>query len=85
MFNPGEIKVVDLDTLTMNSDFISLHVPMLDSTRNLFDYHRISKMKSTARLINVARGGIINEKDALKKAVSYATEICMVNGPRFEK
>ncbi len=29
--------------------------------------------------------GIINEKDALKKAVSYATEICMVNGPRFEK
>ncbi len=66
MFNPSEIKVVDLDTLTMNSDFISLHVPMLDSTRNLFDYHRISKMKSTARLINVARGGIINEKDLVK-------------------
>ena len=36
---------------------------MLDSTRNLFDLERLQKMKPTARIINVARGGIINEND----------------------
>jgi len=66
MFNPDEIKVVDLDKLTAESDFITLHVPMLDSTRNLFNFERLSKMKSTARIINVARGGIINEEDLAK-------------------
>ncbi len=66
MFNPDEVKVVDLDTLSAESDFITLHVPMLDSTRNLFNYDRMSKMKSSARIINVARGGIINEDDLAK-------------------
>ena len=66
MFNPDEIKVVDLDKLTAESDFITLHDPKLDSTRNLFNFERLSKMKSTARIINVARGGIINEEDLAK-------------------
>ena len=66
MFNPDELKVVDLNIVTTESDFITLHVPLLDSTRNLFDYNRLSKMKSTARIINVARGGIINEEDLAK-------------------
>ncbi|MFL3028158.1 MAG: NAD(P)-dependent oxidoreductase, partial [Candidatus Neomarinimicrobiota bacterium] len=58
-----EVKLTDLDTLTRQSDFITVHVPKLESTDNLFDLERIKMMKSTAMLINVARGGIINEDD----------------------
>ena len=57
------IVLCELDELTKKSDFITLHVPLIDSTRNLFDSNRLSMMKKTARIINVARGGLINEKD----------------------
>ena len=63
MFDPETVKIVDIDELTKKSDFITLHVPLIDSTRNLFNLERIKKMKPTSRIINVARGGIINEKD----------------------
>nr|AIF20816.1 D-3-phosphoglycerate dehydrogenase (serA, PHGDH) [uncultured marine group II/III euryarchaeote KM3_94_C01] len=66
MFNEDEVKVVDLDTLTAESDYITLHVPFTDSTKDLFDYSRLCRMKDTARIINVARGGIINEADLAK-------------------
>jgi len=65
-FNEDEVKVVELDYLVENSDFITLHLPINDNTRNLFDYSKISKMKKTSRLVNVARGGIINEEDLAK-------------------
>ena len=63
MFNPEEVKIVDMDELTANSDYVTVHVPLTDSTRDLFDYERLLSMKSTARIVNVARGGIINEED----------------------
>ncbi len=63
MFNPEEVKIVELDRLTANSDYITVHVPLTDATRDLFDYERLSAMKPTARIVNVARGGIINEAD----------------------
>ena len=63
LFSPDDITLTDLDTLTKESDFITLHVPKLDSTNNLFDLKRLKMMKSTAMIINVARGGIINEED----------------------
>ena len=63
MFNPEKVKVVDLDELTTESDFISVHVPLTDNTRDLYDANRLAMMKPTARIINVARGGIINEAD----------------------
>ncbi len=63
IFDQENMHLVDLDTLTKESDFITLHVPLLDSTRNLFDSKRLKMMKSSARIINVARGGLINEKD----------------------
>ena len=62
-FNPEEIKIVDLDNLTKNADYITVHVPLNDSTRDLFNYEQLIKMKSNARIVNVARGGIINEVD----------------------
>jgi len=56
-------KVVPLEKIIEESDIISLHVPLLDSTRNLISRSQIAKMKSNALLINTSRGGIVNEKD----------------------
>ncbi len=63
VFDSDTVKLVDLDTLTMESDYITLHMPLLESTKDLFNKERICKMKSSSRIINVARGGIINESD----------------------
>ena len=63
MFDPDTIKIVDIDYVTTESDFITVHVPLIDATRDLFDINRLKMMKPSSRIINVARGGIINEKD----------------------
>lgn len=60
---------VDFDTLLSESDFLSIHCPLSDLTRDLIDEKAISKMKKTAYLLNVARGPIVNEK-ALYDALS---------------
>ena len=69
MFNSEEIEIVELDDLTKNSDFITIHVPLNDDTRDLFNYNRLKAMKKTARIINVSRGGIINESDLAKSLI----------------
>ncbi len=59
----------DLDTLLQSSDYVSLHVPLLDSTYHLINAEKLSTMKKTACVINTSRGGVIDEKalyDALK-------------------
>ena len=63
LYKDDKVKIVDIDELTKNADIITLHVPLNDSTRNLFNTDRLSTMKKTAKIINVARGGIINESD----------------------
>ena len=62
-FSDDKITVVDFDTLIKESDYITLHLPINNSTRNLFTIKQFKMMKSSAKIINVARGGIINEKD----------------------
>lgn len=51
----------DLDTLLANSDYVTLHCPLNDATRNLLDASRLAKMKRGARVINCARGGLVDE------------------------
>lgn len=58
----------DLDTLLRSSDYVSLHVPLLDSTRHMIGAEKLALMKPTARLINTSRGGIVDE-DALYDAL----------------
>ena len=66
---PGEgIARVPFDTLLAESDIISLHCPLTDNTEGLFDETAFKKMKSSAILINTARGGLINDH-ALIKAI----------------
>jgi len=54
----------DLDTLLSSADYVSLHVPLLDSTHHMINAEKLKLMKNTARIINTARGGVIDE-DAL--------------------
>ncbi len=58
----------DLDTLLQSSDYISIHVPLLDSTYHLINAQKISTMKKTAKIINTSRGGVVDE-DALYEAL----------------
>ncbi len=62
------VRIVDLDTLTRESDYISLHSPLIDSTRHIVNADFLEKMKPTAYIINAARGPLIDE-DALLEAV----------------
>ena len=60
--------LVDLDQLFRESDYITLHIPKTKETQNLINAETLAKMKPTVRIINCARGGIIDEK-ALAEAV----------------
>ncbi|HIH99938.1 MAG: 3-phosphoglycerate dehydrogenase [Nitrosopumilus sp. BACL13 MAG-121220-bin23] len=62
----------DLSTLLQSSDYISIHVPLLDSTYHLLDAEKMSTMKKTAKIINTSRGGVVDE-DALYEAIKNGT------------
>lgn len=62
----------DLDTLLQSSDYVSIHVPLLDSTYHLIGAEKMSMMKDTAKIINTSRGGVVDE-DALYDALSNGT------------
>ena len=55
--------VMSLDEVIEKSDYITLHVPLLDSNRNMIDAGTISRMKPTAALLNFSRGGLVNVDD----------------------
>ncbi|WP_018235517.1 phosphoglycerate dehydrogenase [Ensifer sp. BR816] len=64
----GIVKV-ELDELLAQADFITLHVPLTDKTRNILSAEALAKTKPGVRIINCARGGLVDEKalaDALK-------------------
>lgn len=58
-----DYEQVSFDELLERADVISLHCPLSDRTRNLFDKKAFDKMKKTAILINVARGAVVSEQD----------------------
>jgi D-3-phosphoglycerate dehydrogenase / 2-oxoglutarate reductase len=59
----GGKKVDSIEDAVKSSDFISIHMPLNDKTKNLINYNLIKKMKKNCIIINTARGGIINEPD----------------------
>lgn len=78
-------RSVSLEELMLRSDFVSVHCPLTDETRNLIGAHELSLMKPTAYLINTARGGIIDDAalyDALKaRKIAGAAIDCFVGEP----
>jgi lactate dehydrogenase-like 2-hydroxyacid dehydrogenase len=71
-------KFVTLEELLKNSDFISVHVPLLESTRHMFGTAQFEMMKKTAVFVNTSRGPVVDEqalRDALKKGDIFAAGI----------
>jgi D-3-phosphoglycerate dehydrogenase / 2-oxoglutarate reductase len=62
------VEKVDLDELLARADFITLHTPLTDATRNIIDAKALAKAKKGVRIINCARGGLVVEAD-LKAAI----------------
>lgn len=58
-----EYERVDFNTLLSESDFLSIHCPLSEKTRNLINLEALKKMKKSAVLINVARGPVVNDED----------------------
>ena len=68
---PKEVEKADsLETLLANCDYISLHVPLVDSTKNLICSKTLSFLKDGAKIINLSRGGIVNNDDILNSLKS---------------
>jgi D-3-phosphoglycerate dehydrogenase len=63
------LSLTDLDQVLRTADIISLHVPLSEETANLIDHEAISRMKPGAFVVNVSRGGVVDEA-ALAKALS---------------
>ena len=62
----SDYQQVDFETLLKSSDIISIHAPLNEKTKYLFNEDALRKMKDNAYLINVGRGGIIEEKALVK-------------------
>ncbi len=62
------VELVDMDTLLIESDYLSLHAPLLPETEGVINKDALSKMKRSAYIINTSRGGLIDE-DALYNAL----------------
>lgn len=82
------VRLVGLDELLTTADFVSLHCPLTEQTRNLIGARELSLLKPDAYLINTARGGIVNE-DALYQAlqehrIAGAALDCFVEEPLLQ-
>lgn len=77
---PKEVeKAENLEFLLSNSDYISLHVPLSNLTKNLVSKKLLDNVKTNAKLINLSRGGVVNNLDVIdalknKKLSSYVTD-----------
>jgi D-3-phosphoglycerate dehydrogenase len=81
------IEAVGLETLLTRADVVTFHVPLDDSTRGMLTADRLALMKPTAILLNVARGGLVDEaalKQALidKKIAAAAFDVFVVEPPQ---
>ena len=62
---PAGLELLELDDLLERSDFVSVHVPLTASTRHLLSWERLARLKPGARLIDAARGGVVDEEAVL--------------------
>lgn len=86
-FKKNKIKAVSLDHLLSESDLVSLHLPFNKKTKNIISKYEINKLKPKAILLNVARGGLVDEnalQNALKnkKIAAAACDVFSVEPPK---
>ncbi len=72
-------KASGLETLLSEVDYLTIHVPLLDSTKGMFNSEKFSMMKDGIKIINFARGGLVDDDDMIKalesgKVSSYVTD-----------
>lgn len=84
------LEYTDLDTLLKTADIVTVHTPLDESTANLFNSETFKKMKNTAYLINMARGGIVSAADLIvalqnKEIAGAALDTLANEGQFFEK
>ncbi len=60
------VEAVDLDTMLKESDMLSIHLPVVESTKNIVNKDWFSKMKNTAYIINTARAAVIDQRDFIE-------------------
>ncbi len=75
----SHVEVVDLKTIYEKSDYITIHSPLLPSTKGMIDETSISSMRHGVRIINLARGGLVDDQDMLAalesgKVARYVTD-----------
>ena len=80
IFAKNEATSMSIAEVCEVADFVTIHMPLNDETRNLFNADSIAKMKPDAVVLNMARGGIVNEKDMYEALVAgkiggYATDV----------
>ncbi len=81
------VELVPLDDIIERSDFITIHAPKSDKTNNLFSMKEMKRMKRECRIINCARGGIVNEQDlaqALREGVIAGAALDVYTSEPFE-
>ena len=82
---PKEVqKANSLEELVGCSDFISLHVPLLDSTKDLISKDLLKYFKKGSKLINLSRGGIVNNEDVIESLESKVLSCFVTDFPSIE-
>ena len=77
---PDEVKfVTSLSEVYTEADYLTLHLPLLDSTKGMINKDTIAQMKDGVRILNFARGGLVNDNDLLdalesEKVMAYITD-----------
>jgi D-3-phosphoglycerate dehydrogenase len=77
-------KAESLEALLKKSDYVTIHIPYSDATKNLLNKENISLMKNGARLINLARGGLVLEADVLSALDSGVLSCYITDFPTSE-
>lgn len=82
-----KVKAATLQEIMSQADYISVHLPLLDSTRNIIDRRMLEKMRPTAYIVNTSRGGVVNEEalyDMLKeqKIAGAALDVFEIEPPK---
>lgn len=86
--NKLNINLVELDTLFLQSDLITVHVPLSDETKHLINSETLGKCKNGVKIVNCARGGIISENDLISalesgKVSAAAFDVYEIEPPDF--